>query len=66
MQVAWISGPWFLSIFVNILPWDSGEFFFFMLQVLIPKKKVFFYLCFAEVVFHLDVFSSADVGCASL
>ncbi|ESQ52365.1 hypothetical protein EUTSA_v10016235mg [Eutrema salsugineum] len=21
-QVAWISGPWFLSIFVNILPWE--------------------------------------------
>lgn len=24
MQVAWISGPWFLSIFVNMLPWESG------------------------------------------
>ncbi|XP_049407201.1 uncharacterized protein LOC125870742 isoform X1 [Solanum stenotomum] len=23
MQVAWISGPWFLSIFVNVLPWES-------------------------------------------
>ncbi|XP_010529763.1 PREDICTED: TBC1 domain family member 2A isoform X2 [Tarenaya hassleriana] len=23
VQVAWISGPWFLSIFVNILPWES-------------------------------------------
>lgn len=23
VQVAWISGPWFLSIFVNIIPWDS-------------------------------------------
>ncbi|KAK2647674.1 hypothetical protein Ddye_015163 [Dipteronia dyeriana] len=23
VQVAWISGPWFLSIFVNMLPWDS-------------------------------------------
>ncbi|CAM6094880.1 unnamed protein product [Calypogeia fissa] len=22
-QVAWISGPWFLSIFVNVLPWES-------------------------------------------
>ncbi|KFK36616.1 hypothetical protein AALP_AA4G146900 [Arabis alpina] len=22
VQVAWISGPWFLSIFVNILPWE--------------------------------------------
>ncbi|XP_023893316.2 uncharacterized protein LOC112005306 isoform X2 [Quercus suber] len=24
VQVAWISGPWFLSIFVNMLPWESG------------------------------------------
>ncbi|KAH9671953.1 Rab-GAP TBC domain-containing protein [Citrus sinensis] len=23
VQVTWISGPWFLSIFVNILPWES-------------------------------------------
>lgn len=23
VQVAWISGPWFLSIFVNVLPWES-------------------------------------------
>ncbi|CAK9868297.1 unnamed protein product [Sphagnum jensenii] len=23
VQVAWVSGPWFLSIFVNVLPWES-------------------------------------------
>ncbi|KAI5065517.1 hypothetical protein GOP47_0020212 [Adiantum capillus-veneris] len=23
VQVAWVTGPWFLSIFVNILPWES-------------------------------------------
>ncbi|XP_047337559.1 rab GTPase-activating protein 1-like [Impatiens glandulifera] len=23
VQVTWLSGPWFLSIFVNILPWES-------------------------------------------
>ncbi|PIN08045.1 Ypt/Rab GTPase activating protein [Handroanthus impetiginosus] len=23
VQVAWISGPWFLSIFTNMLPWES-------------------------------------------
>ncbi|CAN4117002.1 unnamed protein product [Withania somnifera] len=23
IQVAWISGPWFISIFVNVLPWES-------------------------------------------
>ncbi|XP_071708062.1 uncharacterized protein [Rutidosis leptorrhynchoides] len=23
VQIAWISGPWFLSIFMNMLPWES-------------------------------------------
>ncbi|CAK9235809.1 unnamed protein product [Sphagnum troendelagicum] len=23
VQVAWVCGPWFLSIFVNVLPWES-------------------------------------------
>ncbi|CAN1274947.1 Putative GTPase-activating protein AN11010 [Linum perenne] len=23
VQVAWVSGPWFLSIFINMLPWES-------------------------------------------
>ncbi|KAM7526263.1 hypothetical protein LguiA_016165 [Lonicera macranthoides] len=23
VQVAWLSGPWFLSIYVNMLPWES-------------------------------------------
>ncbi len=35
VQVAWVSGPWFLSIFVNVLPWESGvysqPFLFFLL-----------------------------------
>ncbi|KAG9150147.1 hypothetical protein Leryth_009725 [Lithospermum erythrorhizon] len=25
-QVTWITAPWFLSIFVNVLPWESGEY----------------------------------------
>ncbi|KAI3753060.1 hypothetical protein L2E82_25105 [Cichorium intybus] len=25
VHVAWVSGPWFLSIFMNMLPWESGE-----------------------------------------
>ncbi|RXH80638.1 hypothetical protein DVH24_004552 [Malus domestica] len=25
VQVGWIIGPWFLSIFVNMIPWESGE-----------------------------------------
>ncbi|KAK1421256.1 hypothetical protein QVD17_23448 [Tagetes erecta] len=23
VQIAWVSGPWFLSIFMNMLPWES-------------------------------------------
>lgn len=25
VQVAWVSGPWFLTIFMNMLPWESGQ-----------------------------------------
>lgn len=25
VQVAWVTGPWFLSIFINMLPWESGQ-----------------------------------------
>lgn len=25
VEIAWITGPWFLSIFVNMLPWESGQ-----------------------------------------
>ncbi|KAG7998720.1 hypothetical protein I3843_01G270600 [Carya illinoinensis] len=25
VQVAWVTGPWFLSIFMNMLPWESGN-----------------------------------------
>lgn len=35
VQVAWISGPWFLSIFVNMIPWESGGIYlerFFLLK----------------------------------
>lgn len=23
--MAWVTGPWFLSIFMNMLPWESGQ-----------------------------------------
>ncbi|KAM0881560.1 hypothetical protein ACQ4PT_032870 [Festuca glaucescens] len=29
VQVTWVTGPWFLSIFINMLPWESGQFFVF-------------------------------------
>jgi hypothetical protein len=25
VQVTWVTGPWFLSIFINMLPWESGQ-----------------------------------------
>jgi hypothetical protein len=25
VEIAWVTGPWFLSIFVNMLPWESGQ-----------------------------------------
>lgn len=25
VQVQWITGPWFLSVFMNVLPWESGH-----------------------------------------
>ncbi|KAE8702569.1 putative plastid-lipid-associated protein 12 [Hibiscus syriacus] len=25
VQVAWVTAPWFLSIFMNMLPWESGQ-----------------------------------------
>lgn len=28
VQIAWVSGPWFLSLFMNMLPWESGQFLF--------------------------------------
>lgn len=28
VQVAWVTGPWFLSIFMNMLPWESGQVLF--------------------------------------
>lgn len=31
VQVAWVSGPWFLSIFVNMIPWESGKILFGMI-----------------------------------
>ncbi|GMP85295.1 hypothetical protein CsSME_00038509 [Camellia sinensis var. sinensis] len=38
VQVAWISGPWFLSIFVNMLPWESGEIQLFVGPALVTTR----------------------------
>ncbi|KAF9593591.1 hypothetical protein IFM89_024225 [Coptis chinensis] len=45
VQVAWVTGPWFLSIFVNVLPWETGQVLFcILLQFLLiahPATDVF-------------------------
>lgn len=25
VEISWFSGAWFLSLFVNVLPWESGK-----------------------------------------
>ncbi|KAF8395039.1 hypothetical protein HHK36_018978 [Tetracentron sinense] len=30
VQVAWVTGPWFLSIFMNMLPWESGQVLYYL------------------------------------
>jgi hypothetical protein len=32
VQVAWVTGPWFLSIFMNMLPWESGKLRFALFE----------------------------------
>ena len=34
VQVAWVTGPWFLSIFMNMLPWESGQVLCFIVLYL--------------------------------
>lgn len=40
VQVAWLSGPWFLSIYVNMLPWESGEAYVVRLQFKFQLKHI--------------------------
>jgi len=35
VQVAWVTGPWFLSIFMNMLPWESGKLCFVLFETFI-------------------------------
>lgn len=40
VEVAWVTGPWFLTIFMNMLPWESGQF---LLSVLRRLFKLLLY-----------------------
>lgn len=33
VQVAWVTGPWFLTIFMNMLPWESGQVLYVSLDI---------------------------------
>jgi hypothetical protein len=65
VQVAWISGPWFLSIFVNMLPWESGEVY-----VVCIYKIDFFHIVFvirrSYLLMTNFVYSFSSLGCASI
>jgi hypothetical protein len=38
VQVAWVTGPWFLSIFMNMLPWESGKSYFSLFERVISER----------------------------
>lgn len=74
VQVTWISGAWFLSIFINMLPWESGEELcplirsldfnlFSSLQsfsIILSQAK-----CYISIWWFTLVCSSKDLGCAA-
>lgn len=42
VQIAWVTGPWFLSIFMNMLPWESGQVLcccFYLCDMMLPIQK---------------------------
>lgn len=78
VQVAWVTGPWFLSIFVNILPWESGMVFlvlhspwlldYFHITVSVYSAKEFGCCILSEMMSSvqcLRCFSSSCVGCTT-
>lgn len=58
--MACVTAPWFLSIFINMLPWESGQvpklFYFYFLNIIILKE---IFVCYITN-------SSQSVGCASV
>lgn len=62
--VAWVTGPWFLSIFVNILPWESGQALYNLISIFFLKISSFwlfpyFYLFPPSTFIH--IFQYCDI-----
>ena len=60
VQVACVTAPWFLSIFINMLPWESGQ----VPNLILPDFLLISSLFFSNVSFCYN--SSQSVGCASV
>lgn len=59
VEIAWVTGPWFLSIFVNMLPWESG-------QVSFHTSEKFPNLTRVPLSYGKTYYSSSRVGCDSI
>lgn len=68
VQVTWISGPWFLSIFVNTLPWESGEVYavFFGSYKVTESTLNLLYPKACNLTVGHSVFSSSSLGRAAI
>lgn len=74
VQIAWVAGPWFLSIFMNMLPWESGQLLYYNIRVILLEAYeklnsliiMFFLYWHMEFIRHLIVLisSSPYMGCA--
>jgi hypothetical protein len=68
VQVAWISGPWFLSIFVNMIPSESGKIFFGIFFSSINITALILNLACSQML-PFDVFlhlSYSSLGCSAI
>lgn len=64
VQVAWISGPWFLSIFINMLPWESGEILW-RFDLWTCGEWIWIFAAFYNHGASYILSSSSCLGCAS-
>jgi hypothetical protein len=69
VQVAWISGPWFLSIFVNMIPWESGKIYFGIFFLLVFNITALILNLACSQMLPFDVFldlSYSSLGCSAI
>jgi hypothetical protein len=50
VQVAWVAGPWFLSIYMNMLPWETGQPDVGLFEIVL--------LLFAKYIFSTPIFAN--------